>query len=738
MAYPASLVANSMDSQWKRFWETGLFPSLEFSLSLSIGYVLSLFFYVAGSELALIDRTDTAYPVLQILLLVSFAIGFIYRKYKQTLPVGLAVALLVAAIVQIFWFLRANSAEFLIDYIFSFEWVLLSGVLSAFSVGIYGGSLRDFRFLSFALGVTVFTFYSLFEPNQNYSMKVLLAVLYIFLSLYLISTFVQRSPYSSKFYKIRSKIGKHPLFAPFYRSALSLLVSYCILHLYFQPGPKIPLILSVSFSVIFGRVLSLLGGLKKETKSVFLIGRVALLFAFFFFIYQTYWSSFFIALCIITGSIVGFFKPNKTAYKEYMFVGLETGIYLGLSFLLYFWNLPMGIRTISALLFVPVLMYPYLIQKHIVRLPRILMLVTAVIIVLLFFSPPTIRTNSPFSKKEIFDPIPFAITNISFNEEEYIYYKSVLPFESNPFLPKHSEIKGKTVVLGLSSNQSQIISYIERLSQEQHPFLILTTRNKSNQFHHINALSLLNRKSYWNFDIYYPSYMESKIGFASTLPTDWKLKYFAEKLDNATTQEVVAVLDSILKYSSGDLRKDAFEIKHLYYESFAEYARFYHNIGQNKLALDAIAVARKFELPKPDLLRIAFNSLKFTTPEAEYIPILEDLSSDPEFQEFAWNSLIPMFESLGDWNHALLTMSSLEKFYRSNNQFDQANELELARVRLFINQENWKEVEPIIGARMRENPESVIWERLKNEVIEKKDSLRRLSTRPDVREARIQ
>ncbi|PKA10330.1 hypothetical protein CH372_19980, partial [Leptospira meyeri] len=63
-----------MDSQWKRFWETGLFPSLEFSLSLSIGYVLSLFFYVAGSELALIDRTDTAYPVLQILLIVSFAI----------------------------------------------------------------------------------------------------------------------------------------------------------------------------------------------------------------------------------------------------------------------------------------------------------------------------------------------------------------------------------------------------------------------------------------------------------------------------------------------------------------------------------------------------------------------------------------------------------------------------------------------------------------------------------------
>jgi len=97
-----------------------------------------------------------------------------------------------------------------------------------------------------------------------------------------------------------------------------------------------------------------------------------------------------------------------------------------------------------------------------------------------------------------------------------------------------------------------------------------------------------------------------------------------------------------------------------------------------------------------------------------------------------------MFESLGDWNHALLTMSSLEKFYRSNNQIDQANELELARVRLFINQENWKEVEPIIGARMRENPDSVIWERLKNEVIEKKDSLRRLSARPDLREARIQ
>lgn len=78
-----------MDSQWKRFWETGLFPSLEFSLSLSIGYVLSLFFYVAGSELSLIDRTDTAYPILQALIGIFFAAGFIYRKYKQNFRLAL-------------------------------------------------------------------------------------------------------------------------------------------------------------------------------------------------------------------------------------------------------------------------------------------------------------------------------------------------------------------------------------------------------------------------------------------------------------------------------------------------------------------------------------------------------------------------------------------------------------------------------------------------------------------------
>lgn len=727
-----------MDSQWKRFWETGLFPSLEFSLSLSIGYVLSLFFYVAGSELAFIDRTDTAYPILQALIAISFAAGFIYRKYKQNLSFTISLGLLILTFTQVIWLLSGNTSEFLIDYIFSFELVLIGSMFSAFLIGIYGGSLRDYRFLSFTLGVTAFTFYSLFEPNQNYSIKVLLASLYILLSFYFFSTLFQQTPISSKFYKIRSKIGKHPLFSPFYRSSLSLLIAYCVLHLYFQPGPKIPLILSISFSVTIGRALSLVSGLKKETKSVFLIGRVALLFAFFFFIYQTYWSSFFIALCIITGTIVGFFKPNKTPYKEYLMIGIETCIYLGLSFLLYFWNLPMGLRTLTAILFVPVLMYPYLLQKHIVRLPRIAMFVAATVIVVLFFSPPTIRTSSPFSKKEIFDPIPFAITNLNFNEEEYIFYKSVLPFPSNPFLPKRSEIKGKTVVLGLNSNQSQIISYIERLSEENHPFLIITTRNKTNQFHHINALSLLSRKSFWNFDIYYPNYLANKINYSNSLPSDWKLKYYSEKLDNLTFSEAVNVLDSVLKYSSGDLRKDAVEIKHLYYESFASYSKFYHNIGQNKLSLDAIALARKFESPKPDLLRIAYNSLKFTTPEADYIPILEDLSKDSEFQEFAWNSLIPMFESLGEWNHALNTMSLLEKYYRVNNQMEQANELELARVRLYINQENWKEVEPVISSRLRENPNSVIWERLKNEVIEKKDSLRRISVRPDVREARIQ
>ncbi|MDF3819543.1 hypothetical protein P3G55_06515 [Leptospira sp. 96542] len=727
-----------MDSQWKRFWETGFFPSLEFSLSLSIGYVLSLFFFISTNELGLIDRNDTEFPILQIIMVVAFGIGFIYRKYAVTLPKTVSIVLLILGFIQTYWYLRGNSSEFLIDYIFSFELILLSGTVAAFTVGVYGGSLRDFRFLSFALGITAFTFYSLFEGNQSHSLKTIIGVLYILLCLYLISTFIQKNPYSARYYKIRSKIGKHPLFAPFYRSSLSLLIAYVFLHLYFQPGPKIPLILAISFSVFLGRVISLVSGLKKETKAIYLIGRFGILLGFFFFINQSYFSSFYTALCVVLGLLVGFFKPNQSLYREYIYVSAETTAYLSLSFLLYHWNLPMGFRSLVTLAFVPLVTYPYIFQKHIVKTPRILMFSVATAIVLIFFTTPTIRNNAPFSKKEIYEPIPFAITNIPFDDEKFIYYKSVLPFVSHPFLPKRSEIKDKIVVLSLSSNQTQIISYIERLSKENLPFLVITNRNKTNQSHHINALSLLNRKSFWNFDVYYPTYFPLNIDYTETLPKDWRLKYLTERLDNTNIDELNANLDNIIRYSAGDIRRDAFEIKHLYYVSYAQYVKFYHNIGQNKLSLDSMTQTRKFETPKADLLRIAYNSLKFTTLEPEYISILEDLTVDNEFQEFAWNSLIPMFESLGDWNNALKTMNSLERYYRNKNDTELANELELARVRLYINQEIWKEVEPIISSKLRENPNSVIWERLKNEVFEKKDSFRRLSIRPDAREARIQ
>ncbi|TGL60050.1 hypothetical protein EHQ58_06000 [Leptospira ognonensis] len=727
-----------MESQWKRFWETGLFPFLEFALSLSLGYFLSLLFFIASSELNLVDTSDSAFPILQGLLILFFGIGFIFRKYSQAIPVPLTVALIFALALEIFWFQRQGSSDFLIDYIFSFELILVGAVLCAFVTGLYCGSIKDYRFLSFALGITLFTFHSLFDPTHNSSLKSILIIIFLLLESYLLSTFLNKSAFSLRFYKIRSKIGKHPLFAPFYRSALSLLLAYCTLHLYFQPGPKIPLILSISFAVFFGRILSLVTGIKKETKAIYLIGRIMLVVSFFFFIYQSYWNYFYIALCIILAGMVGFFKPNETKQKEYVFVAMETSAYVVISLLLYHWNIMVSIRSIVAILFAPILTYPYLLQKHIVRYPQLIMLLISSLTAFIFFYPPSIRTNVPFSKKEIYDPIPYQISNLEESANAYVYYGSILPFKSNPFLPKKAEIKDKTVILGLKNHQSQVISYIERLSKEKHQFLIFIARKKTNVSPHISALSLLRRTNFWGFDVYYPPYMADPIQFTSQLPKDWKFKYFQERLENASLDESRAVLDSIIKFSGVDLRKDSLLIKHLYYASYASYAKYYYEIGQNKLALDAIAIARKFEPPDKDLLKIAFNSLKYTTPEPDFIPILEDLSNEIEFQEFAWNTLLPMFESLGDWNNALKTMEQLEKFYKFHNLQLLSSELELVKVRLYLNQENWKDAEPLILTRAKENPQSVIWDRLKNEVAEKKESSKRIYARPEQREARIQ
>ncbi|MCZ8156027.1 MAG: hypothetical protein O9264_07905 [Leptospira sp.] len=727
-----------MESQWKRFWETGLFPFLEFALSLSLGYFLSLLFFASSSELKLVDTSDSAFPILQAILISFFGIGFLFRKYSQQIPIPLTVTLIFILAAEIFWLKRQGSSDFLIDYIYSFELILFGAGIGAFATGLYCGSIKDYRFLSFALGITLFTFYSLFDPNHNFSLKSIVVFLFLLLESYLLSTFLAKPLFSLRFYKIRSKIGKHPLFAPFYRSSLSLLLAYCVLHVYFQPGPKIPLILSISFAVFIGRLLSLVSSLKKETKAIYLIGRIMLIVAFFFFIYQAFWNYFYIALCILLAGMVGFFKPNQTKQREYVFVAAEAIGYVVLSLFLYHWNIMVSVRSIVAILFAPILTYPYLMQKHIIRYPQVLMFIIAIAISVIFFYPPTIRSNVPFSKKEIYDPIPYKISNLGENGGEYVYYGSILPFESNPFLPKKLEIVDKTVILSLKNNQPQIISYIERLSKEQHYFLVFVSRTRNIPTPHVNALSLLKRISFWGFDVYYPPYMNQPIKYSSVLPNDWKLKYFQERLENASIQDTLSNLDSIIRFSGADLKKDALTIKHCYYLSYAGYANYYYQIGQNKLALDAIALARKFETPDGELLKIAFNSLKYTTPEPDFIPILEDLSNQPEYQEFAWNTLLPMFESLGDWNNALRIMELLERYYKAKNLIDLARELELVKVRLYLNQENWKDAEPLILSRAKENPGSVIWDRLKNEIAEKKDSAKRVYARPEQREARIQ
>ncbi|GBF51797.1 putative membrane protein [Leptospira ryugenii] len=727
-----------MDSPWKRFWETGLFPFLEISLGLSLGYTLSFLFFVASNELRLVDTSDTSFPVLQAVLLVFFGFGFLLRKYVPKAPKTLLLFLFSGNTLLLVWVYLYASSEFLIDYIFSFQFILLSSALTSFNTGMYCGSIKDFRSLSFALGITLFTFYSLFDIGIIVPLNTLIVVLLFLLEVYLSSIFFKQPSFSIRFYKIRSKIGNHPFFTPFYRSALSMLIAYLGLHLYFQPGPKIPVILSISFALFMGRILSLVNGIRRETKAIYLIGRILLLTGFFFFIYQSYWNYFYIALCIILAGLVGFFKPNNTKVSEYAFVALEAVAYFGLSLLLYHWNLPISLRTLLALLFVPIVSYQFFRTRSTVKIPKYAFVGISGLSVLFFFYPPSIRSTTPFSKKEIYEPIPFKISNIEIAKKDYIFYRTILPQESKSFLPKESEIEDKVVILGLVENTTQMISYIEKLRKENHKFIIFVSRKKNQTSTATNALSLLKRQSFWGYDIYFPAYMERPFQFSDLIPKDWRFKYFQDKLENADTNEIRLQLENTIRYSSGDLRKDALTIKRLYYESYAEYAKYYFRIGQNKLALDAIILARKFENPDIELLRIAYNSLKFTSPEPEFIPILEDLSLQNEFKEFAWNTLIPMFESIGDWKNALFTMESLERYYRDKNEISLAKELELVRVRLYLNQENWKDAEPLINQRAKENPDSVIWERLKNEVLEKKESAKRVYQRPEAREARIQ
>lgn len=727
-----------MDTNWKRLWETGLIPVFEYTLSLSLGYMISLVFYVASYELSTIDQSDSTFPLFQGYLCVFFLVGMAYRKFQKQsnklVSIGFVSLSLLLGIV--FW--NSGESEFLIDYIFSLEWVFVLGGLGAALLGVFFVSLADIRFLSFISGIFLFTFYSLFEPTLQVSIKPVLSIIYILLFFYFLSSLFAKTILSNRFYKIRSKIGKHPLYFPFYTTGLSLFFSYSLLHVFFQPGPKIPFILAVSFSLVVGRLLSLVAKLRKETKLIYLIGRFLTLAAFIIFLYQSQWGSFYIVIGIILGLLIGFFKPNEN--KKFIPLGIliEILLYFGLSYLLYHWNLSPKYKLFIAVFFAIIVSYRFLLQTHIVRFPRIVFGLSSIIIVLFFYSPPTIRSSEPYSKKENFDPIPFYLTNIDFNEEDFIYYNSVLPFPSKSFLPKRSEIIGKTVVLGLHKNPKQTISYIEHLSREKIPFLIFVSTQKANQSYHINALSLLGRKSYWGFDVYFPYYAKFELALNKKLPIDWRFKYFTEKLQGLSASEVNSLLQNTIRYSSGELRNDAFQIRDLYYESFSKYANYFHSISQYKLALDAILLARIFDFPKPDLQRIAYQSLLFTTPEPSYITILEDLASNNSYQEFAYHSLIPMYESMNEINKAIFTIDSLTNFYRSQNKMTQVDELELSRVRLLINLENWKEAEPIVIAKLRSEPDSVIWNRLKNEILEKKDSFKRLTIRPDGREARIQ
>jgi len=726
-----------MDSQWKRFWDTGIYPFLEFVLCLSIGYSLALFFFTAHSELRLVDTSDSSFPILQWSLLFAFGFGFGLRKIFPKLPKAAHLAAASFLLAQMFWWVYFGSSEFLINYIFNYRTVFAIGILFSFVLGLFSGSVRDFRFLSLTFGISIFTFYALFDSSQKVSLRSTIFVISILLMIYFTAGMVGSLAFSLRYYKIRSKIGNHPLFGPFYNSGLILLLSYLGLHFYFQPGGRIPIVLTVSLTIVFGRLLSLTSFLKSETKVLYFLGRFIVMLALVLFLAQSYWSYSHILLSILLGILVGYFKPNGNKTSVYVGIFLGVGFLFGFSIVLYEWNSNLLVKSlIAGILSLPILL-PFFRQTHILLLPRVLMFIMGFVLSSLAYSQPSIRISTPYAKQEFYDPLPFLLMDQNLANKNFIFYGQTLPFVSESFLPKITDIEGKLVIIGLSQNSNLILSYMERLRKEEHPFFVVVNKNRDSNFSS-NGLSLLNRKSYWGFDLYFPTYLSKVPDWNPNLPKDWKFNYFQDRLLGLPAAEVAQALENVIKYSTTELKKDAFVIKQLYYESYSLYALYFFKEGQYRLALKAIELARKFQPPDERLLKTAIECLKLSTPEPEMIPIFQDLTMIPSYREFAWNSLIPMFESLSQYNEALEVMSNLEKLYRIEGKQDLAQEMELARVRLFLNRENFKEAETIISQRSKENPNSVIWERLKSELSEKKESAKRPFQRIEMKEARIQ
>lgn len=695
-------------------------------LCLSLGFLGSLFFKNAYQEIKLIENEDVFFQAAKVIIGIAFVSGFILKRVLVGLKsLYLEFSVIFLLIAEMITLNGYSSGLLQVDYIFYTDIFLFFASLNSLVTGILAARLKNFRLWAFLIGGTSYLVYSYFNPNiqiksENYLMPL---VFVMTLELILFSIIPKSHNFSQ-----RQTLRTYSINDIFFYSSLALFVCHSILYYTKMTIPDF-FILGTGLGLLFFNIIFHFGFFSSKIKWKYLAGRVILVVSLILTLHGSRFELASGILLFMDMACIALYRPQKYKVSSIL-ISFSAGLVLYL--LIHYLNvyyLRYEFRYSLVFAFIILVWMPLILVKSIRILNKSLTVTFSFLLAAYFFSPLPYDYKMNFVKVENLKPIPYLLTSIDLNEENFVYFNSNLPFKNEVTLPKKNTFKNKTIVLGLGDNLEITLTYLYHLNKNGYPFLIFQDKN-SRQL--TNQLIEFDSIEYPLFRIYFP-----KNSIPNLLPANrsqsWEVQHIESRLKGLdTNDDIAAILYNLLSYSSGSLHETTLEYRNKFYNSYKTYSQYYFRINDYDRAIQMADLAFKFHIQDDNLLDVAYNSLLRITTEKEQIPVMKILLSKNKYKEQIIKRLYPLLLTLNKKEEALERINDLIAFYsqETSDRSEELKNLKIEKAKIYLQYSNIREAEEIIMTESRKNTDSVVWRKLLSDLVSLKESTYRVYNNP--------
>jgi hypothetical protein len=311
---------------------------------------------------------------------------------------------------------------------------------------------------------------------------------------------------------------------------------------------------------------------------------------------------------------------------------------------------------------------PLILKNSFGILQKLVILAISYGLSLYFFSPLPFNYKIQQYSNENVVPIPYLLSSVELNNEDFVFYNTGLPFMKSIMLPKRGALKNKIVVLGIRENPEIILTYVKYLAKNSYPYIIYQSKSLPRL---TREEILFSYQEFPLFRIYYPENGIAGISFLKPgLPSRvYETDIVENKIkDLSSNEEIADVLLNIIKYTTGDSNRIAKNYQDKFFRSYMKYSDYYFEIKDYRMAIKMAELSMKFGVEDSDLYETTFQSLIRISPEKEHINVMNFLVNKPKYKEEILKRLYPLLLSTGDEKGAIQRMDELIELYQKSSE----------------------------------------------------------------------